>query len=175
MSKILFLDFDGVLNSTEWFQKTRGNGGIRPVYPTKAAHEASMIDPDAVANLNRIIETTGCQVVISSTWRRGRTMGELLRLLVSRGLDKKHWDNFIGMTPVLDSQVGNEGLWRSPERGHEIQAWLDKHPEFAPYGRIVIVDDDGDMAHLMPCLLLTHGITGLDDEIAAEAIKRLNT
>ena len=130
-----------------------------------------MIDPDAVANLNRIIEATGCQVVISSTWRRGRTMGELLRILVKRGLDKKHWGNFIGMTPVLDSRM-DSGLWRAVERGHEIQAWLDKHPE--QFQRIVILDDDGDMAHLMPHLVLTHGAVGLDSKKVEEVIKRLS-
>lgn len=167
-SAVLFLDFDGVLNSCEWFQKSRTD---RMAAMSQEKHEEEMIDPDAVANLNRIIEATGCQVVISSTWRRGRTMGALLRLLVKRGLDKKHWDNFIGMTPVLDSRM-DSGLWRAVERGHEIQAWLDKYPE--QFQRIVILDDDGDMAHLMPHLVLTHGAAGLDAEKTEDVIRRLN-
>lgn len=167
-SAVLFLDFDGVLNSCEWFQKSRAD---RQAAPSQEKHEEEMIDPAAVANLNRIIEATGCQVVISSTWRRGRTVGALLRILVKRGLDKKHWDNFIGATPVLDSRM-DSGLWRAVERGHEIQAWLDKWPE--KFQRIVILDDDGDMAHLMPHLVLTHGATGLDAEKTEDAIRRLN-
>lgn len=153
---ILFLDFDGVLNSANWFQKSRRSGEIIVLENGMDG----MVDPDAVANLNRIIEATGCKVVISSTWRRGNTLGSLLRILVRRGLDKRHWDNFIGMTPVLDK-----------ERGHEIQAWMDKHLE--KFGHIVILDDDGDMAHLMPHLVLTHGIVGLDEEKTADTISRL--
>jgi hypothetical protein len=167
-SAVLFLDFDGVLNSCEWFQKSRTD---RMAAMSQENHEEEMIDPDAVANLNRILEATKCQVVISSTWRRGRTMGALLRILVKRGLDKKHWDNFIGMTPVLDSRM-DSGLWRAVERGHEIQAWLDKHPE--QFQRIVILDDDGDMAHMMPHLVLTHGVAGLDAEKTEDVIRRLN-
>lgn len=167
-SAVLFLDFDGVLNSCDWFQKSRTD---RMAAMSQEKHEEEMIDPDAVQNLNRIIEATKCQVVISSTWRRGRTMGALLRILVKRGLDKKHWDNFIGMTPVLDSRM-DSGLWRAVERGHEIQAWLDKHPE--QFQRIVILDDDGDMAHLMPHLVLTHGVAGPDAKKTEDVIRRLN-
>jgi hypothetical protein len=167
-SAVLFLDFDGVLNSCEWFNKSRAD---RQAAGSVMEHEREMIDPEAVARLNRIIEATGCSVVISSTWRKSRTVGELLRILVSRGLDGKHWDNFIGKTPVLDSQM-DSGLWRAVERGHEIQAWLDKWPE--KFQRIVILDDDGDMAHLMPHLVLTHGIPGLDDEKTEDVIRRLS-
>lgn len=161
-SSVLFLDFDGVLNSCDYFSSPRA---------ADRHEDGRRVDPLAVANLNRIIEATNCQVVISSTWRKGNSLGGLLRILVSRGLDKKHWDNFIRMTPVLDSRM-ESGLWRSVERGREIQAWLDKHPE--KFERIVILDDDGDMVHLMPHLVLTHGITGLDAEKTAEAIRRLS-
>jgi hypothetical protein len=165
-SAVLFLDFDGVLNSCNWFQKSRRDNPPDP----SLTNEEGMIDPEAVANLNRILEATGCDVVISSTWRRGHTMGELLRLLVKRGMDKAHWDKFVGKTPVLDGKLPS-GLFTAVVRGHEIQAWLDENPG---YDRIAILDDDGDMAHLVPRLVLTHGIEGLNTEKVDEAICLLN-
>lgn len=53
--KIIFLDFDGVLNSENWMVsrfKKFDNDDIATQYPFYE------IDPDAVENLNRIIELT---------------------------------------------------------------------------------------------------------------------
>lgn len=76
--KIIFLDFDGVLNSEVWM-KSRfdiiDNNDIDSQYPFYE------IDPNAIKNLNRIIEETGAKVVVSSTWRHGRTPEELSRIL----------------------------------------------------------------------------------------------
>lgn len=38
------------------------------------------------------------------------------------------------------------------QRGHDIAAWLARHPGYAPFA---IVDDDCDMAHLLPRLVQT--------------------
>lgn len=67
----------------------------------------------------------------------------------------------IGLTPVLEDA----------ERGLEIQAWLDRD---GYKGVFVIVDDDSDMAHLMPHLVKTDNNVGLTEERAGEIIKRLN-
>lgn len=155
---IIFLDFDGVLNSCRWFDK-------RALNPDPAlTTQESMIDPDAVAQLNRIIEATDCDVSISSAWRCGNTMGHLLRLLVKRGMDKKHWDKFMAPTPDI----------RDATRGAEIQAWLDG-PYHDDYKRFVIIDDGEDMAHLTDRTVWTHGIEGLTPEVADEVIRRLTT
>jgi hypothetical protein len=53
-------------------------------------------------------------------------------------------------------------------RGHEIQAWLDSHPE--KFERVVILDDDYDMAHLLPKLVGCNGNEGLTAEKADIAI-----
>ena len=167
MKTVLFLDFDGVLNSTKWFLESRKG---RMASLTSEQHQAEMIDPASVAELNHILAETGCEVVISSTWRRGNTMGALLRLLVARGMDKAHWDKFIGYTPVLDGQAPS-GLFTAVQRGYEIQAWLDRHPEMIE--RIAILDDDGDMAHLKHRLVLTNGNEGLTREKADEVVAML--
>ena len=51
--KILFLDIDGVVNSDNWYNKTRGRSGD--------------FDPEAIALLNQL-KDIGAEVVISSSW-----------------------------------------------------------------------------------------------------------
>ena len=51
--KILFLDIDGVVNSDDWYNKTRGRSGD--------------FDPEAIALLNQL-KDIGVEVVISSSW-----------------------------------------------------------------------------------------------------------
>lgn len=153
--KILFLDFDGVLNSSEFFERSR----LREIGETDKEHKLSMLDPKAVGLLNKIIEETGCEVVISSTWRLGNKLEFLVNLLVVKGLNKDFRRNFIGVTPRIAGS----------ERGHEIQKWLDENPA----EKFVILDDDGDMAHLMSNLVWCDFLTGLTLELAEETIRRL--
>lgn len=109
-------------------------------------------EPSLVEILNRIIKETGAKVVLSSTWRRIESNRNIIKN------DMKI--DFIDVTPKR---------WK--ERGHEIQEWLDKNPVVE---RFIILDDDADMVHLMSHLLQTDGEFGLTDEIADEAIKKLN-
>ncbi len=109
-------------------------------------------DPNLIKILNRIIEETGAKIVLSSTWRKIEYRCDAIKN------DMKI--NYIGKTPIL---------WK--KRGIEIQEWLDENPDVEKF---VILDDDSDMVHLMPHLLQTDGEFGLTNEIADEAIKRLN-
>ena len=57
MRKVLFLDIDGVLNPKWWDRKKHVD-----IY-------GGAFDPKAVANLAQIIEKTGAEIVISSSWK----------------------------------------------------------------------------------------------------------
>jgi uncharacterized protein YaaR (DUF327 family) len=109
-------------------------------------------ESDSVKILNRIIKETGAEIVLSSTWRKLKSYRNIIKN------DMKI--NYIGKTPSLYKK-----------RGIEIQTWLDENPGVEKF---VILDDDSDMEHLMPHLLQTDGEFGLTNEIADEAIKRLN-
>ena len=63
MKKIIFLDFDGVLN-------TEHNQNML-LYHGKARNDkhGTLFDPKAVAQLERIIAETGADVVIESSWK----------------------------------------------------------------------------------------------------------
>lgn len=145
----VFLDFDGVLNSHDWYAR-------RPELPevhTRDEFSCWQIDPEAVKRVNVLCERTGAQVVISSTWRGN--MSRCLRVLM--GL---RTFEIVGHTPHLDTR-----------RGHEIQKWMDENDVKAH--QIVILDDDSDMEHLLPRLVKTPYSTGFTDEHVEQAVKLL--
>jgi hypothetical protein len=140
---VLFLDFDGVL---AWVNGTQGR---------------DTVDPAAVAQLQRVVRETGCDVVVSSTWRYVFTEEELAAKIgvPVAGATPKTWDG---------------------TRGHEIALWLEQHPT----DTYAIVDDDTDiLPEQRPHFVCTpcdwspgwperHENRGLD-EAAADALIRI--
>lgn len=61
MIKILFLDIDGVLNTKYWYSQMDRNA--------PKDQYGYGFDPTSVANLAQIIEKTGAEIVISSSWK----------------------------------------------------------------------------------------------------------
>ncbi|WP_205961074.1 HAD domain-containing protein, partial [Paramuribaculum intestinale] len=68
---VIFLDFDGVLN-TEQCQARLAVEGM----PNKDAW-GPLFDQRAVENLRRIIDATDAAIVISSSWRYAHSLGSL--------------------------------------------------------------------------------------------------
>jgi Swiss Army Knife RNA repair-like protein len=146
VQRIVFLDMDGVVNSHVWFEKMQADAlSRRPI--------SHMIDPECVARLNRLLDISGADVVISSSWRIVHILGEINAALKEKGFTGR----IIGKTPVC-----------GPVRGAEIQAWLTARVRNAE--DIVILDDNSDMAHLTPRLVLTSWGVGLTDDDVDRAI-----
>jgi len=127
--RVLFLDFDGVLNSEPYFKEwVRTYGRRSPRSPREAFElEAMKLDPQAVQRVNRIVKATGAQVVVSSTWRHYHRLPRLRQLLASRGFVGE----VIGVTPAI----------RDLERGHECLAWLACRRQIV-YSFVALDDDD---------------------------------
>lgn len=142
--KVLFLDIDGVCNSR--------------AYGNKVGTLWEVVDPDTAAMVRRIIATTGCKVVLSSTWRLYENTREIVRHEVC---------DFIDVTPNMQTLGQHYGV---TDRGHEIKAWLDRHPEVERYA---ILDDNSDMLPGQPLFLTSFDI-GLTEDIATKVIKYLN-
>lgn len=150
---VVFLDFDGVLNSHEWFRRRGprpGAGGL--------LDEASVrwrLDPATAPRLNRLADA-GARFVISSTWRMSGLleMQIILRHLGMRG-------DVIGCTPDLSVKDRSIYVNHARNRGAEIQAWI---VDVAFDGPFVIIDDDDDMGPLLDRLVQTDERTGLLDE-----------
>ena len=137
MSKIIFLDIDGVLVTDieigEDYVETPGTGPFSHPFSARC-----------VENLNDITSRTGAEICISSTWRLRRSVGELKELLKVRGVTAA----VVGKTPVI-----NEGC-----RGDEIKSWLAHHPAVTSF---CILDDDADMGDLIDHLVLTSTFRGI--------------
>jgi hypothetical protein len=111
-------------------------------------------DPDAVAALNYIVQATGAQIVVTSTWREEYSLEELRELLARWGVI----GTVLDLTPV------------GKTRGQEIQAWLRLHPA----ERFVILDDESGMDPLQAHLVKTETHVGLTMREAEMAIVHLN-
>lgn len=118
MRPIIFLDFDGVLNS---LRSTLAHGGA-------GAHQFDAVAVNLVA---RLAGAANAHVVVSSAWRIGQDVGDLKRILGEYSTTLA--GRVIGKTP----QFGKC-------RGAEIAVWLNSNPN-EHNGQFVIIDDDSDM------------------------------
>lgn len=151
--RAIMLDFDGVLNSVQSFiYNNRQNLlGLTNV-PT---HESFC--PIASSNLQYILEELpDVQVVISSTWRKYKTIHAIQKMFETNHILP---DRIVGMTPVLESGY----------RGDEIHAYLKDHPEITDF---VIIDDDSDMEPYMGRLVRTDSRNGLTFRDAEKVIEK---
>ncbi len=149
--RIVFLDFDGVLNSHLFMleERLQGRNGV------------AGIDSKAVAHVNYICGKTGAVIVVSSSWRYGHSLGELKDILLKAGCTAVVRD----ATPLpheiangrLATAFAEQGMDLTEEeakrtliiakgRGHEIDAWLRAWSEVDDIESFVVFDDDSDIA-----------------------------
>ena len=127
--RIVFLDIDGVLNSEVDFNN----------YTEEEMHQYHDIAKRPLELLDEFITETKALIVISSTWRKNKTVDELRAIFKEKGF--KNCDSIIAKTPVL-----GEGT----VRGNEIKYWIEKNEEiinckYYDFCSYVIFDDDSDM------------------------------
>lgn len=161
-NKIIFLDIDGVLNVY--------GEGVDKFGPTFHKHLEE--------NLRTIIEKTGADIVISSTWRFDG-IERMQNMWLYRNLPGK----IVGITPdcAIVVSKGIEEFYDKVERGHEIQLYINENN----VDSYCIIDDDSDMLNSqLPFFVKTSGNIshsdyvdigyGLTKECALQAIKILN-
>lgn len=145
--KIIFLDFDGVLNY-ERYVRAHGNEGL-------------IIAPECMENLKRIVDATKAKAVLSTSWREhwfedcdkcddiGR---QINRLFAEYGI----------------RIVGKTSEQRMP-REQQIKLWLESHNDVEGF---VVIDDlilEGEMldGHFVKTY---NGRKGLDSDSVWQAI-----
>ena len=136
--RVIFLDIDGVLA------------------PIRRWDRYGDLDPACVRVLNEIVAGAGAHVVVSSTWRHGKTVAELQAMLEAGGFTGRVLDKTPAGAPGAD-------------RGDEIGAWLAVNA----VGGYVIIDDHVDVGALRARLVLTHPGHGLRPADAPRAIEIL--
>lgn len=150
--KVIFLDIDGVLNSS---RSCAVYGGY-PFPGRREERDWEKFDGVAVGMLRRIVKKTGASCVLSSSWRLGMSDAEMREL--GSYLD----------VPMIGRTRSNAGL---EKRGAQIQDWLDEHPEVERY---VILDDDSDMLdEQRDCFVKVQFADGLSFQGHLDAIRIL--
>lgn len=129
--KILFLDIDGVLNSTRTCVAFGG-------YPIELEH-INAFDQVAIRLIQRLCDAADVKVVLSSAWRLHYPYAQVARALGLPIIDK---------TPYL---IG--------PRGMEINAWLSEHPLVEQYA--ILDDDADMLPDQLPHFVRTDGNDGL--------------
>ena len=149
--KVIFLDFDGVLNSAKYLLGC-GDCGMA-------------IDPTRMVLLMRIVDATGAKIVLSTSWREHWSK------------DLASCDSTGVLINNIFSEYGLQILDKMPElhtrREIEIKSWLDEHPEVENY---VVFDDrllsaDYLYGHFIKT---SNYLDGLDEMDVQKAIAILN-
>jgi hypothetical protein len=136
--RVIFLDIDGVLA------------------PIRRWDRYGDTEPACMKVLNDIVAAADADVVVSSTWRHGKSVPELQVMLDA--------DGFTGRV-VGKTRSDISGA----TRGEEIAAWLADHPVEG----YVILDDHADMGALRSHLVLTQPAHGLQPAHVARALALL--
>jgi hypothetical protein len=147
VSPIIFLDIDGVLNCQLFYfskqftdykaAKKQLKKDVKSKQIERLDFYASQICKERLGWLNALCRDTDSVVVISSTWRMGKSVEELREIF-----------EYCGATFEIIGKTDHTGY----ERGTEISKWLKDNIELESHGcryydfdRYVIIDDDSDM------------------------------
>ena len=175
---VIFLDIDGVLNSLEshyfYFGYSSQNYAEMLHKKSPFENDINLLDikhlcPRACSNLTQLLlSIPNARIVLSSTWRKNRTLEYMNRLFYTMGITQRHpckkcdGDGGIYSSDKQGRIVrsGNcpvcEGLKTNPisiprdiiidgePRGEEIEVWLNNQEDYE-IENFVIIDDSNDM------------------------------
>lgn len=146
---VVFLDYDGVVNTPQWTRRKDGKWICSYGFPSDNA----VNDVQAVQWVSEFCERYNYSIIVTSTWRSSSNYKECLR---NAGLRESI--KIIGKTPHLFGK----------SRGDEIGQWLAEHPEVDSY---LIFDDDSDMGEHIVHLVKCTSSAGFREEEFREAEK----
>lgn len=143
--KVIFLDFDGVLNSDEYFERTKDDKINR-----------SEFDDNSLKILREIINLTDAKIVVTSTWKELRRFDKVKEYLESHGI------LVYDTTRKIDFK-----------RGEEIRDYLSSHKDISEF--VIVDDEVfPDFNELTKYLVKTDFYSGgLKEEHKCEIVKRL--
>lgn len=150
--KVLFIDFDGVLNTDK--------------YICSFAEFGLIIDPTKMNLLKQIIDVTNAKIVLSTSWRE------------HWDIEPQNCDNIGIEINSIFEQYGLHILDKTPIlnccREDEIAAWLESNPQITNF---VILDDRFlDSELIRGHFVKTSGYSkGLDEASADKVIEILNS
>jgi len=164
-SPIYFLDIDGVFNCQLHYHSSQFKDyrdakktlkkQVKKKQIERLEYYKSQICTERVEMFNALCKETNALVVISSTWRMGKTVEELQEIM-----------DYCGATFKIIDKTGRSDL---RVRGPEIQEWLRKNINEEEHGcmyfdffKYAIIDDDSDMnLNQSPHFFQTDNYSGL--------------
>ncbi len=140
----VFLDIDGVLNSTSWWARR-----------TTMEFPYREFDPACLVRLEQFLDAMDADLVISSSWRAGRDLTALQDLFNDVAT---FWDSGTGLAARI---VGATAILER-ERGEEVAQWCAEHA----VERYVILDDQTDFFETQPLVWIDPAQGLRDDDVA---------
>lgn len=154
--KIIFLDFDGVLQIEKYDDPWMGTSPLLDGYSDRDVY-GLLFDKGCVLRLAQLIEKTQAKIVISSSWRfEGK---EAMFNL---------WNDRNMPGAIIDITAFDDDYQNQLSRGAYIQHWLDD----TDVDHYVILDDvDNMLDHQKEHLVLTNYKMGFQEEDLERAIQ----
>ena len=171
MKKVIFLDVDGVLNSS------------------RTLYEDISLEDDLISNLKELVDKTGAKIILSSSWRLSTEavatlmdkldkFGLVISGMTCDGVDLDWIERFEfnATKKYLDTRFDydeNKQIKITHDRGAEIFKWLSEHKEVESF--VILDDEDFDIKNYFPDKLIkTNFKTGLTKEDVKKAIQIIN-
>lgn len=163
MSKILFLDIDGVLNSNFWNDSHRAE-----------ISDGTLIDEEKIKLLAVLIKETGAEIILHSGWRFWfdaeckplcTQAAKLTALLAKENL------YISGVTPDLTTEEIRKTKKFSLVKADEILLWISLHNNVAEW--VVLDDLDLHNEQIRQHQVKTDPTIGLTPEDVKQAVKLL--
>jgi hypothetical protein len=147
---LILLDIDGVMvKAQSWSQ------------PEKLVDGFSQFLPNAVFNLNRILNETKASILLTTSHRNTYTEQQWVDIFRSRGVD----------VPSISMLPHDYDTLRPITRADEILRWSKTSENNDDF---VIIDDDSSLNdlpdHIKSKCVITRGLIGLDNYVADQAI-----
>ncbi len=148
--KVIFLDFDGVLNTDDWDPVCNAD-------TFSAEWLAQHLNPRLVSRVATVADATGAVVVLSTSWRTAFPLCDLEQIVSWAGWNAP----IIGATPQMNRQP----------RDYEIHVWL-KRSGVTSY--VILDDDEMTDDELRRRQVLCDSTRGLEEWQVDEAVEILN-
>jgi hypothetical protein len=138
MTKFLFLDIDGVLNTHRQYNLAKAIPGWNSNQPSRD-HLMALLCRNRIAMINEICAATGATIILSSSWRHPAAIG---------GFEAADLLRDAGLIPEIVDTTGPDDFTGHDFRGAEILRYIQTHQIGAK--DYVIIDDDqgaGTLVH----------------------------
>ena len=161
-SKLVLLDFDGVLNDNAHIRGTETKFPGVQIFTLELG--SAMLDPVRCARIQRICDVTGAGILLVTGWRRLTQWQNLAEILKGHGIT----------APVVGAVAGVK--MSGDLRADASREWLDKNRHVTRY---VVIDDDimawDGFGKKKPWKdVAVHPTDGIEDDHVDRAIAILN-